>query len=272
MLANKPLVRGWCNRASLLSSTALESFLGTSTGAGLLLMSFSFLGIQRMVGQQRNVEDVCGCGRERVWKKRKMPLSMGPLAHTLTFQFLPVLDCFEILQIPRRAQSKLHHFCWCTIQSPGKPLFGQKKVWSFWRLLSLNIGRKVGSFAACLLHQHLGSLAMNLRKVCQNWHYPSLLEPRRLDNTLKTDWWKSESSSSQANACWPEAPRACVCVHVRVHGWALFFFKTFGVSFLDTSDVPFSHPQIVRRLPSKVTYCLQWNLTGSDGTSCCKIF
>lgn len=109
---------------------------------------------------------------------------------------------------------------------------------------------------------------MNLRKVCQYWHYPTLLKPRGLSNTWKTNRWKSGSSSFRANACWPEAP----CVSVCVHGWALFFFKAFGVSFLHTSAVPFSHPQIVRRLPSRVTYCLQWNLTGSDGRSCCKIF
>lgn len=145
----------------------------------------------------------------------------------------------------------------------------RKRGQSFFKTYyTLHIGREVGGFAVCLLHQRLCSLVMNLRKVCQYWHYPTLLKSRGLSNTWKTNRRKPGSSSFGASACWPAAP----CVSVRVHGWALFFFKTFGVSFLHTSAVPFSHPQIVRRLPSRVTYCLQWNLTGSDGRSCCKIF
>lgn len=145
MLANNPLVRGQC-KGTLLSCAALASFLGTSTGVGLLLVSFSLLGIQHMVRQQRSVEDnICGSGGERVWKKRKMPLSMGPLAYTLTFAFIPVfLNCFETLQIHWRVQSKRHYLCWYTIWSPVKPVFGQKKGLVLLNPVILNFGRKIG--------------------------------------------------------------------------------------------------------------------------------
>lgn len=176
--------------------------------------------------------------------------------------FFPIV--FKLSTCPRGSKANGITFASAQFRTWLNQCAVKKRAWSFLGPVILHFGRKVGSFCS-LPAPSVFALSGHAFKMCQNWHYPT--GTRGLGEYFKA-WWKHGSCSSPANACWPEAP----CVHVCVRARALFFLKTFGVSFLDTSDVPFSHPQIVRRLPSRVTYCLQWNLTGSDGSSCCKIF